>query len=185
MRTAKIEKSIYHLHRIVAVFACLLLLLVSAYLPFLTASYSNIIEDNFDITYWSYKSRILSLRWYGGGLEELWFGTYWFAESEDPYSYLPPSTLNISWVLIVTFLMQVLTIALGSVALFLKRKLAKLLPAISCLFVVLLMAYVGIQVQRQTYSLLKHELGFWLCFLAALLFLVAFLLHLKSERSPS
>ncbi len=180
MRTAKIEKLIYHLHRIVAIFACLLLL-VSAFLPFLTTSYSNMIEDVFDITYWSYKSRILSLPWYGGGEEELWFGTYWFAEREDPYSYLPPSTLNISWVLIVMFLTQVLTIALGSVALFLNRKLAKLLPVISCLFVVLLMVYVGIQVQRQTYGLVKYELGFWLCFPAALLFLFAFLQRPKSE----
>ena len=161
------------------------LILTSVLFPFLTITHYTIIpEDAYPVTYWSYKTTIRSARLgYVMKRETLFLSTYWFAQ-QKPYSYLTPSTLGISWVLVAIFLTQILTLGFGFAALFRPKKSTQLLPLISCLSITFLMVYVIVQAQNQTYGLPQFEIGCCLSFLSMVLFLCAFILIIIRDSSP-
>lgn len=181
MKTARIKECLRHTNRIVVFCACSLFL-ISVLFPFLTIMYHSVIpEDSFRVTYWSCKTTIkpiisLALR----DDETYWFTSYWFAQRK-PYSYPTPITLGVSWVLVTMLSMQTFTLGSGFATLFLHRKFTKLFPLISCLSVIFLMTFVVFQAQNQTYGLPEYELGYWFCYPSAILFLLAFLLHHRTD----
>jgi hypothetical protein len=180
MKIAKIRGFRVSLHRVVTGCACCLFL-VSVLLPFVTVPHRTIIpEDTYSVTYWSHMATIRHLRLrYVVKSETLFFSTYWFGKQES-YSYLTPSSLGITWVLVAMFSMQILTLGFGFATLFRHGK-STLLPLISCLFVTFLMVYVMAQVQSQTFGLPKYELGYWLCYPSTILFLYALILRLVDK----
>jgi hypothetical protein len=175
MKIAKIKGFLVSFRKVVTVCACVLIL-ISALFPFLTITHYTIIrEDAYPVTYWSYKTTIRYVKLgYVWKRENLFFSAYWFAQQE-PYSYLTPSIMGVSWVLVALFLAQILTLGFGFAALFGRRKTTQLLPLISCLFVTFLMVYMMVQTQSRTYGLPKYELGWWLSCLSTILFLCAFI----------
>lgn len=159
------------------------LILISVLFPFLTITHYTIIpEDAYHVTYWSYKTTIRYAKLgYVMKRETLFFSAYWFAQQKT-YSYLTPSTLGVSWVLVAMFLTQILTLGFGFTALFGRRKITQLLPIISCLSFAFLMVYVMVQAQNRTYGLPKYELGWWLSLLSTTLFLCAFISRLVTKQ---
>ena len=181
MKIAKIRRFRVPLRRVVNVCACCLFL-VSVLSPFVTVPHRTIIpEDAYSVTHWSHKATIKHLKLgHVVKSENLFFSTHWF-EQQKPYSYLTPSSLGVSWVLVAMFLMQVLTMGFGFATLFRQGKSTQLLPLISCSFVTFLMVYVMVQAQNQTFGLPKYELGCWLCYPSIILFLYAFILRLVDK----
>lgn len=164
----------------VPLFACILFLVLVLF-PFLSIPYHSIVpEDDFKMTYWSYKTVIIYYRLgFSVGNETHCFIDYWFLAQRE-YDPPTPVTVGVSWVLVSIFLIQTFTIGFGVLNLFLHRKLVRLLPLISCLFVVFLMTYVGLRAQHITHEPPEFELGYWLCYPSAILFLFAFLLNARS-----
>lgn len=175
MKIAKIKGFWILFRKVVTVCACCLIL-ISIFFPFLTITHYTIIpEDAYPVTYWSYKTTIRYAKLgYEMKRETLFFSAYWFAQQE-PYSYLTPSTVGVSWVLIAIFLTQILTLGFGFAAVFGRGKTTQLLSPISCLSVTFLIVYAIVQVQSRTYGLPKYELGWWLSCLSTILFLCAFI----------
>jgi hypothetical protein len=147
--------------------------LVSILLPFLTVTYYSIIpEDAYVVTYWAYKAAVIYTKLgHEVRSETVLFGTYWF-EAGKSYSYPSLADLKVSWIIIATFLAEILTLCLGIVAFLLKGKKFRVLPFISCSSVTLLMLVMMAQIQSQTYCQQKFEHGFWLIVASACLFLL-------------
>jgi len=157
--------------------------LVSALVPFLTVPYYSIIpEQAYAVTYLAYKTTITHIGLVQYGKSETWFfNDYWFAQ-ERPNSPPSPSDLGVSWVLVAMFLTQILTLGFGFTALFRHGRKTQFLPIIPCLSVTSLMVYVWVQAQSHAYGLAKYELGYWLTYPSAILFLYAFILSLLTKQ---
>jgi hypothetical protein len=191
----RIKEYLRHTNERVVFCACSLFL-ISVLFPFLTiSSGSGIGGDINRITYWSCKTTVDSLRL--GAVETRWFASYWFAQYEL-YSSPPPNTLGFSWVLVTMLSMQIFTLSSGFATLFLHRKFKKLLSLISCLsvvFLIFLMAYVVFRAENNMYIFYEtyelrywfrfetYELGYWLCYPSAILFLLVFLLNLRTSSN--
>lgn len=180
MKIVKIKGFMVPQHKVLTVCTCCLFL-VSVLFPFLTKTHYTIIpEDAHPVTYWSHKTTI---RYTTLGREReretLFFSDYWFAE-QKPYSYIPPSNLGFSWVLVAMFLTQISMLVFGFASLFRHEKGTQLFSLISCSSVTFLMLYIIVQVQN-LYNPPKYELGWWLSCLSTILFLYAFILRLMTK----
>lgn len=183
MKIAKIKRFSIPLHKLLTVCTCCVFL-GSILFPFLAITHYTIIpEDSYPVTYWSYKTTIIHANL---GIvtktETLFFTAYWFAQ-QKPYSYQTLSTLEVSWVPIAMLSTQILTLWFGFASLFWHSRSMQSLPLMSCLFATFLMTYLAAQIQGYTYVLPKYEVGYWLSYASAIMFLCALILHLVRARS--
>jgi hypothetical protein len=153
--------------------------LVSFLNPFLIAKYYFAswgqlqIMGNVTITFWSYKA-------FSSNGNEVFTKNYWF-NSENPAF----DSLGVTWLLIVIFSLQILTLIFGIFSL-LKTKKIRIIPFVSSFIIVLLMIQVYVNVRGVGIILEKaYQSGYWLTCLSLFAFLGSFIFHLYSNREKN
>jgi len=155
--------------------------LVSFLFPFLQFPVRFFDSKRYLITYWSYKSVIEPDFLSTEQRTELSFGNYWF------YSwYYPPSPqfLGFSWVLVSMFSAQVVTFLTGVVSLFTKWRQLPALSAVSCLLVISTMIYTWTRVQNYIWGFATYQLGYWVTYLSAAMWLIAYAVQRSLPKEP-
>jgi len=156
--------------------------LVSVLSPFLTVTYFTIIPElNFRLTYWSFQALIIRDGLYPPASENVYFDRFWFAQGKQ-YSYLTLSDMGISMVFVSMFLVQVATLFLGIISLFMDGRRQAFALFLSSLSLFFLMVYVISQFSSRTYCLPAYEPGFWFTILSVSLFLAACTLRSMAKR---
>ena len=157
------------------------LFLISIVEPFLTSrlvlpyggQMSHFIETR-SVTCWSYKAIV-----YGSNYPEwFFFNDYWFGVYEG-FSIL--LFMHVQTFLIMMFTTQILTIALGSLSLGLRKEKTRLLSFILSAIVILLMYKTCTDLNDGFFSA-KYEAGYWLTYPSLILFLLASILSLLSHK---
>jgi hypothetical protein len=157
-------------------------LLLGAFFIFLASVLSpflNIIlgwpmgEYGFTGFYWSYKGEETQ-RKLGSCPETVnpFFNDYWFG----PMWNFPVSIafLDLSWILVATFVEQLFTVCSSIVALLTLNRKLLLVPLFTCITVILLTTYAEEQISSIMHQPI-FELGYWLAFPSALLFFLAWI----------
>jgi hypothetical protein len=106
------------------------------------------------------------------------FSSYWFGSFAD----LPTFRAQVPTLLIVMFLMQILTVAVGLLSLGLRKMWIRLVPLVSSAPVVLLMVSVYNELAKWFSYGLDYEIGYWLVYPSMLLFLLAFITSLVARK---
>lgn len=157
------------------------LFLISIVEPFLTSKLvlpywgqMPHIETRMSVTCWSYKAIV-----YGSNYPEwLFFNDYWFGIYEH-FSIL--LFTHVQTFLIMMFTTQILTIALGSLSLGLRKEKTRLLSFILSAIVILLM-YKTYTELNDGFLSARYENGYWLTYPSMILFLLASILSLLSHK---
>lgn len=158
-----------------------LIFLASALSPFLNIINTGIMHEyGYAVVYWSYKSEVT--HWTLGHFPEtevISLNDYWFA----PLWYNPPSVafFGLSWILVATFVAQLLTLCSSIAALLTRHRKLLLLPLFTCISVIFLTTYAEEQINRMRYGPIFDQ-GYWLAFPSACLF---FLAWISIARNPS
>jgi len=169
------SRSIRLLSDVLLLFACCLFL-VSVVEPFLTSSRlvsswgQTPVVTGVNVDYWSYKAYVMNDQ------ETLVFSNYWSTH----YEYIPFFMTRIPIFLIVVFIMQILTIAVGVLSLGLRRGETRLISFVSSAIVISLMFFIHNELAR--YARINYDFGYWLTYPSMLLFLLAFTTCLIAPR---
>jgi len=152
--------------------------LISTLNPFITAHYyfphwrQLPVIRNFTVAYWSYKAFASE--------NEVFLNSYWFNNADPALT----SYVDISWILVTMFLLQVLTLTSSIISL-LKIKGIRIIPFVSSALTILLMIQVYVKASGATPSLKTYQLGYWLTYPAIFLYLYALIFHLHSYREKT
>jgi hypothetical protein len=152
-------------------FFALCLFLISTFNPFVTLTHvsyriGNIpISASYKVTYWSYKAFTSSSG------SETYFSSYWFANDN----------IGISWQLVATFSVQILTMIFALISLVWMRKL-RFIPSISSAITIMLMVQINIFTHP---GFRDYELGYFFAYPSTFLFLYAVIMYLFSIRNNS
>jgi hypothetical protein len=161
------------------------LFLISVVEPFLSLNmilptwYQLQVETKISVSYWSYKA-VVNV---GNYHERLFFNDYWFTNIEN-FPIVPIVAMDIRMFLIIMFATQILTIALGSLSLGLKKEKTRLISFVLSSIPTFLMYKTYTELDGGLHFI-KYANGYWLTYPSMILFLLSFTMSLMSHRKRS
>jgi hypothetical protein len=160
------------LKKVLVILGCLSFLF-SLMFPFYHESMVAIVvpASRSEICFWSYKIESSYL----GGQYDYWLSDYWF-------SLQSAWGLETSWILVSTFTIQLLTLALGLVPIRINRRTLFFAPVLLTSTIAVLMTGTGKILEHPIVPMLQafsagYQLGYYLVYPSIAMFLFAFLLN--------
>lgn len=167
------------IRRVVSILAGLLLI-ISIASPFCLAGIYGIngtmlgdaIERN---SFWSYRSDSYHFaNWIPGARpfdEKFWFSDYWF-------SFLNQDYPKLTWVIMLMFILQVLTLVFGIISIISNRRILSVVPVYLSITVLALMIYTTKRLSGMyPFGFMNYEQGYYFNYYTVGLFLSAFVLN--------
>jgi hypothetical protein len=159
---------INNLRKVLAILGCLLFVFSFIY-PLYYAEFITLAGGG-STYYWSYKVDYRIIITVVFHQDQYWFSNYWFSS----YGWIG---LGIPWILISLFTVQVLTLVFGIASIIFKRRILSFTPVLLSLTAIALVIYIGMIVAGIGIYWWQYQLGYYLIYPSAILFMSAFALN--------